>query len=150
MGHETGNQLADFTLTCYDGTQFHLADTRGRVVFINRWATWCTPCREELPYFNDLYREHGEDIAMIAVHPSMIVDDPEAAAAGYDLPFATDTEDDAVRTIVGGTGTLPQTVVLNRRGEVIYNAEGSVTPELLEALYTKAAEQDAVQGGSGQ
>ena len=150
VGHETGNQLADFTLTCYDGTQFHLADTRGRVVFINRWATWCTPCREELPYFNDLYREHGEDIAMIAVHPSMIVDDPEAAAAGYDLPFATDTEDDAVRTIVGGTGTLPQTVVLNRRGEVIYNAEGSVTPELLEALYTKAAEQDAVQDGSGQ
>ena len=41
--------------------------------------------------------------------------------------------------IVGGSGTLPQTVVLNRRGEVIYNAVGSVTPELLSSLYEEAA-----------
>ena len=44
----------------------------------------------------------------------------------------------AVKDIVAGTGTLPQTVVLNRRGEVIYNKSGSVTPELLEALYKQA------------
>ena len=54
VGYETGEQLADFTLACYDGSEFHLADTRGKVVFINRWATWCTPCIAELPYFNDL------------------------------------------------------------------------------------------------
>ena len=150
MGYEAGNRLADFTLTCYDGSEFRLADTRGKVTFINRWATWCTPCLEELPYFNDLYRKHGADIAVIAVHPSMIVDDPEETAAGYDFSFATDTENDAVRTITGGTGTLPQTVVLNRKGEVIYNAEGSVTPELLEALYLKGSEEDADPDGSGQ
>lgn len=144
VGFGTGEQLADFTLTCYDGSEFHLADTRGKVTIINRWATWCTPCREELPYFNELYQVHGNDIAMIAVHPSMIVEDPESALEGFGftMPFATDTEEDTVRTIVGGTGTLPQTVVLNRRGEVIYNSEGSVTPELLEALYRKASEQE--------
>ena len=142
VGFEPGNQLADFNLTCYDGTEFHLAETRGRVTFINRWATWCTPCREELPWFDEFYRAHREDVAMIAVHPSMIVDDPEEAldGLGYSMPFATDTAEDTVRTIVGGTGTLPQTVVLNRRGEVIYNNAGSVTPELLEALYLKASE----------
>ena len=150
VGYEAGNRLADFTLTCYDGSEFRLADTRGKVTFINRWATWCTPCLEELPYFNDLYRKHGADIAVIAVHPSMIVDDPEETAAGYDFSFATDTENDAVRTITGGTGTLPQTVVVNRKGEVIYNAEGSVTPELLEALYLKGSEEDADPDGSGQ
>ena len=53
------------------------------------------------------------------------------------MPFATDT-DDAVNSIVGGTGTLPQTIVLNRRGEVIYNQIGSVTPEVLAALYDEA------------
>ena len=142
VGFETGDQLADFTLACYDGTEFRLAETRGRVTVINRWATWCTPCLEELPYFNDFYQAHREDVAMIVVHPSMIVDDPEEALAGlgYTMPFATDTEEETVRTIVGGTGTLPQTVVLNRKGEVIYNNAGSVTPELLEALYKKAAE----------
>jgi len=55
----------------------------------------------------------------------------------YAMPFATDT-DDAVTQIVGGTGTLPQTIVLNRRGEVIYNQVGSVTPEVLAALYDEA------------
>ena len=145
VGYEEGDRLADFTLTCYDGSVFRLADTRGKVTFINRWATWCTPCLEELPCFSDLYRAHEGDIAVIAVHPAMIVDDPQAAVAGlgYVMPFATDTEDEAVRTIVGGTGTLPQTVVLNRKGEVIYNKAGSVTPELLEALYEKASEQEA-------
>ena len=141
-GYETGNQLADFTLECYDGSTFHLADTRGKVVFINRWATWCTPCIEELPYFNDLYLAHPDDIAMIIIHPSMIVTDPEEYLAGFSLsmPCATDGERDPVKEIIGGTATLPQTVVLNRQGEVIYNSVSSVTPEELESLYTKASE----------
>ena len=141
-GYEVGNRLADFTLTCYDGSEFRLADCRGKVVFINRWATWCAPCVKELPYFSDLYAAHRDDIAMIAIHPSMIVLDPEAFIAPYDftMPFATDGEGDPVKEIVGGSDTLPQTIVLNRRGEVIYNSEQSVTPELLEALYQKALE----------
>ena len=81
------------------------------------------------------------DIAMVAIHPSLITDDPEAYLAdkGYAMPFATDG-DDAVLNIVGGTGVYPQTVVLNRRGEVIYNEVGSVTAELLDALYEQASE----------
>ena len=141
VGHEAGERLADFTLTCYDGSEFSLADTRGKVVFINRWATWCTPCIEELPYFNDLYRAHEGDIAMIVIHPSMTVTDPEAYLADFSLrmPCATDAEGDPVKEIVGGTAALPQTIVLNRRGEVVYNAVKSVTPEALEALYEEAA-----------
>ena len=141
-GYETGNQLEDFTLECYDGSTFHLADPRGKVVFINRWATWCTPCIEELPYFNDLYLAHQDDIAMIIIHPSMIVTDPEEYLESFSLamPCATDGEGDPVKEIIGGTTTLPQTVVLNRKGEVIYNSVSSVTPEELESLYQKASE----------
>ena len=144
LGYNIGNRLADFTVTCYDGSVFRLSETRGRVTFINLWATWCTPCKAELPYFDSLYRAHADDIAMIVVHPSMVLDDPEAYldGLGYAMPFATDPEDDTVWNAVGGTGTLPQTVVLNRRGEVIYNSVGSVTPELLEALFSEAAEPD--------
>ncbi len=139
IGHEVGQQLADFTLQCYDGTEFHLADTRGRITFINFWATHCTPCVQELPWFSELYRAHEGDIAMIAVHSKLVTMDPVAFLAGkdYAMPFATDT-DDAVMNIVGGTGTLPQTVVLNRRGEVVYNQVGSVTPQVLAALYDEA------------
>ena len=140
VGHEVGQQLEDFTLQCYDGSEFHLAETRGKITFINFWATYCAPCIQELPYFSELCAAHGDDIAMIAVHSRLVTMDPVEFLAGRDfaMPFATDT-DDTVMNIVGGTGTLPQTVVLNRRGEVIYNQVGSVTPEVLAALYNEAA-----------
>ncbi|MDO4866682.1 MAG: redoxin family protein [Clostridia bacterium] len=141
IGHEVGQQLEDFTLECYDGSEFHLADMRGKAVFINLWATYCTPCVHELPYFSELYAAHEGDIAVIAVHSRLVTMDPVAFLAdkGCAMPFATDT-DDVVNTIVGGTGTLPQTVVLNRRGEVVYNQVGSVTPEILASLYDEAEE----------
>ena len=142
VGYEPGQRLADFSLPCYDGSEFRLADTRGKVVFINRWATWCTPCVVELPYFEELYKAHPEDVAMIVIHPEMTVEDPEAFLADLSLtmPCATDGAGDPVKEIVGGTATLPQTIVLNRRGEVVYNSVSSVSPEKLEALYREAAE----------
>ena len=138
-GNAVGQQLPDFTLFCYDGTAFHLAEQRGKITMINFWATYCTPCKQELPYFSDLYAAHRDDLAMIAIHPSLVLDSPEEYLAdkGYAIPFATD-DDDTVLHLVGGTGTYPQTVVLNRKGEVIYNKVGSVTPEALEALFDEA------------
>ena len=140
-GYEVGNLLADFTLTCYDDSVFHLAEKRGKVVFINLWSTWCTPCKNELPYFNDRSRTHKGDVAVLAVHPSMTLDDPEAYLAdqGYVLSFATDTADNTLWETVGGSETYPQTIVLDRSGRVIYNAVGSVTPELLETLLREAS-----------
>lgn len=140
VGHEVGQRLEDFTLTCFDGTEFHLADARGKVTFINFWATHCTPCIQELPHFDALYRAHEGDIAMIAVHSSLVTKDPVEFLSdkGFSFPFALDS-DDAVMALAGGTGALPQTVVLNRRGEVVYNQIGSVTAKLLETLYDEAS-----------
>ncbi|MBR0367263.1 MAG: redoxin family protein [Clostridia bacterium] len=139
-GREVGERLPDFTLPCYDGSTFRLAEQRGKVTFINLWATSCTPCKHELPYFSDLYKAHEGDVAMLVVHSSMVLDDPAEYLAdkGYAMPFATDDDDDTVAEIVGNTGTFPQTVVLNRRGEVVYNKVGSVTPEMLAALFEQA------------
>lgn len=61
-----------------------------------------------------------------------------AVAREENMPMAVDTDDDLVFGIVGGSSTLPQTIVLNRRGEVIYNEVRSVTPEMLAALYEQA------------
>ena len=133
-------RLPDFTLSCLDGTEFRLADTRGRVTFINLWATYCAPCVRELPYFSTLCREHGDDIAVLAVHASLVTDDPAAFLGDrdWDMSFAVDT-DDTIWRIADGSAALPQTVVLDRGGTVIYNRKGSVTPEMLAALYEQAA-----------
>ena len=141
VGFEVGQQLEDFTINCFDGSTFTLSETRGKVTFINLWATYCTPCLQELPHFDAFYREHGDDIAMLAVHSSVVTDNPEVYLAdkGYSIPFALDSEDDNIWHIVNGSTTLPQTIVLNRDGVVIYNQKGSVTPRALEALYEQAS-----------
>ena len=145
IGYEIGQQLADFTTPTFDGGEFHLADTRGKIVFINLWGTYCTPCVQELPEFESLLNEHEGEIAMLAVHSPMTgEEEPQdyVKSKGWDdwkLSFALDDEEDeTIFTIVNGSSTLPQTIVLNRRGEVVYNRVGSVTPEMLEALYQQA------------
>ena len=140
VGSEIGMQLEDFTIECLDGSTFHLADCRGKVTIINLWATYCTPCVQELPHFSRLYEEHEEDLAMLAVHSSMVTDDPVEYVADKDwkMPIAIDTDDDLIWKIVNGSSTMPQTIVLNRCGEVIYNQTRSVTPEMLEALFAQA------------
>ncbi len=78
-------------------------------------------------------------MAIIALHAAFASKDPKEYLAdkGYVFPFAHDA-DSSVMELTGGNGVMPQTVVLNRKGEVIYNKTGSVTPELLEALYKQA------------
>ena len=139
--YDQNSVLADFSLTCLDGKEFHLADTRGKVVFLNLLATYCGPCVQELPHFDALYREHEGDIAMLAVHSSIVTDDPAEFISdkGWSISFAVDTDDDAFWEIVNGSSTLPQTIVLDRNGTIIYNQKGSVTPEALAALYEQAS-----------
>ena len=145
VGFEAGMQLEDFRIECLDGSTFRLADCRGKVTILNLWATYCTPCVQELPHFSRLYQEHEGDIAMLAVHSSIVTDDPAEYVSDKDwaMPIAVDTDDDLIFKIVGGSSTLPQTIVLDRNGIVIYNQKGSVTPEALAALYEQAARSGA-------
>ncbi|MBQ3703897.1 MAG: redoxin family protein [Oscillospiraceae bacterium] len=143
LGCEVGNQLPDFSIACLDGSTFCLSEMRGKPVFINLWATYCGPCVKELPHFAELYKAHEDDIAMLALHSDIVVDEPAEYLAEFGrdwtMPFAVENDDEAIWELVGGTTAMPQTIVLNRRGEVIYNQRGSVTPEMLEALYQQAA-----------
>lgn len=143
VGFEVGQQLEDFTAECLDGSTFHLADTRGKVTFINLWAVYCAPCVAELPYFNELYKEHEGEVSILCIHNFFITKDPVEFLSDFDyaMNFATDP-DGSLFKIVNGGSTLPQTIVLNRRGEVIYNQVKSVTPEMLEALYQEADKAD--------
>ena len=145
LGNEVGQQLPDFTITCLDGSEFHLADYRGKPVFINLWATYCGPCVKELPHFSELYKQHEGDIAMLALHSDIVADDPQEYLDEFGkdwvMPFAVENEDELIWDLVGGTTAMPQTIVLNRHGEVVFNQRGSVTPEMLATLYEQASAQ---------
>jgi cytochrome c biogenesis protein CcmG, thiol:disulfide interchange protein DsbE len=100
-----------------DGTVFNLADDKGKVVIVNMWATWCGPCREEMPALDAYYRQH-RDQGLVLVALSM--DDPRdeakvrAATQAYSFPVGLERE-----TYLKGYGRiwrLPMTFVVDRRG----------------------------------
>ncbi|MBD5099115.1 MAG: redoxin domain-containing protein [Clostridiales bacterium] len=134
VGHEVGMLGPDFSVPLYGGGTFHLSDTRGTVTVINFWATWCTPCVAELPHFEELYRTYGESIEVIAVHSDLVTDDVDAYLANYDYTIHFALDDNGVVAAYGGSAMLPQTIVLDREGVIVYNTVGSVTYELLESI----------------
>ncbi len=142
VGNKVGDRLEDFSAKCLNGTDFSLSDQRGKVVIINLWATWCGPCVEELPYFDEFYAAHKDDVAILACHSPFVTDDVEEflKEKGWEIPFTIDEDGEGVFRITGGSNTLPQTIVLNKKGEVTYNEIRSVTPEMLNKLYEQAAE----------
>lgn len=142
IGYEVGQQLADFTAPLIGGGEFHLADTRGKVVFINLWGIHCKPCVGELPYFEEL-KENHPDVEVLAIHLCLFNTEEQVSDflkdKGWDhLKFALDGKDQPLFAVVNGSSMLPQTVVLNKKGEVVYNERRSVTYEMLEQLYDKA------------
>ncbi len=139
IGMEVGMRAPDFSAPLYgpEGGDFVLSQHRGQVVVINFWATWCTPCCAELPYFQQLHEKYPDDVAIIALHSNLVTDDVQAYLdqQGYTLPFALDTTGDIIQSL-GGSTMLPMTVVLDQDGTIVYNAVGSVTFEKLESLVT--------------
>ena len=139
IGFEAGQQLQDFSCTLLDGSAFRLADTRGRIVFINQWATYCTPCVEEMAYFERLKEAHPQ-IEVLAVHhwleaspkPGPFIESMGWTA--WQIHFCVDAPDAPILTAINGGNAMPRTVVLNARGEVVFNEQRSVTYEMLESL----------------
>lgn len=128
-GYEIGDTAPDFTLQRLgaDGT-FNLYEHRGKVTIVNFWATWCTPCKAELPYFNELSAMHTE-WNMIAIHGTLAGGSPEdyiaQNCADWTLPFAQDNLDGATcltYTALGGRGSWPLTVIVDEEGVILYNS----------------------------
>ena len=138
VGHEVGMRAPDFTVPLYQplSGDFTLSEHRGKVVVLNFWATWCPACVEELPHFAQLQQNYPDDVAVIAVHHSLVTEDVQAyldRLGVTGMAFALDADGSVIAAYNGST-MLPMTVVIGRDGKIAYNSTGSVTYELLEAL----------------
>ena len=136
IGHEVGMLAPDFTVPMYGSEHpFRLGEYRGKTVILNFWATWCTPCVKELPYFDQIQRKYGDAVQVVAIHSNLVTEDVAAYLSKYDygFSFALDA-DNIVIPLYGGSMMLPQTVIVDATGVVAYNAVGSLTLERLEQL----------------
>jgi peroxiredoxin len=124
----------DFTLRQIEGPNLRLAEQRGSVVLVNFWATWCGPCRVEMPHLNRLYDKYrGAGFVLLGVN---IDDDPAAAKAlagklGLKFPVLLDTD----KKVVGAydLNAMPATVLIDRDGRVRHLHRGY--REGVEATY---------------
>ena len=103
--------------TLFDGSRFSLADHAGKVVLLNFWATWCAPCREEMPALDAYYRRHrGEGLAMVAIS----MDNPKDEAKARELMRAFSFPAAFGRELnikgYGRVWRLPLTFVIDRQG----------------------------------
>jgi len=139
IGNAIGMTAPDFTVPLYNGGEFSLSQQQGKVVVVNFWATWCTPCCAELPFFNAMYEEFGEDVAVVAIHSELVTDDVAAYLSGYDytLPFALDETGNTAK-LLGVSTMLPHTIIIDANGVVTYNAAGSLNFEELQVLVAQA------------
>ena len=115
----------DFTLRGADGRNLRLNEQRGQVVLVNFWATWCGPCRQEMPHLNRLYdKYHASGFTLLGVN---IDDDPRQAAStasrmGLKFPVLLDA-DKAVSKLYD-LGSMPATVLIDRDGKVRFLHRG--------------------------
>jgi peroxiredoxin len=125
-GTRVGEAAPDFSLPTLKGNSIKLSGYRGKVVFLNIWATWCPPCREEMPSMESLYqRLKGREFEMLAVSIDRQGEEivgPFVAKYGLTFPVLLDSENKTYK-LYGLTG-IPETFIIDRNGMVIYKVIG--------------------------
>ncbi|NJM05963.1 TlpA family protein disulfide reductase [Candidatus Gracilibacteria bacterium] len=112
-----GELAPDFSYTMADGSAIKLSDLRGRPVIVNFWATWCLPCREEMPALDRALRDHPE-LVVLAINRNETVEAINRFSGEVVLSFPLIAN---IRGDIGdryGVNTLPQTYFINQDGIV--------------------------------
>jgi peroxiredoxin len=121
----TGYEAPEFALPDLQGTTHRLSDFRGRVVFLNLWATWCPPCRDEMPSMEALYRRFRDrDFAMLAVAQDESIPAVRAFVEEVGLTFPILLDPGATLSPRYGATGYPETFIIDRNGQVVNHTIG--------------------------
>jgi cytochrome c biogenesis protein CcmG/thiol:disulfide interchange protein DsbE len=124
-----GNSAPALTVPELDGQTFDLSAQRGKVVIVNFWATWCPPCREEMPALDAFYRRyHGQGLEMIGVSTDRPRDRSDVTKVMQSYSFPAALLDDAKINDFGTPDALPMTVVVDGNGVVRAKLTPDQTP----------------------
>ena len=129
--------LEQMSWTGTDGSEQTVGDLRDRVVILDFWATYCPPCREEIPHLNSLQAKYGADkLHIVGLNVGGDEDAPKIPAFVKEMKIAYPVaypETPLVSYVFGDDDSIPQTVVLDRKGQVVLKIIG-FGPQIREEL----------------
>ena len=126
----------NFTVTDEDGNQVSLYDFLGKPVIVNFWASWCGPCRSEMPDIQKAYEQYGNEIHFLIINLTDGSRETEKAAtdyikqAGYTFPIYFDTTLNAAS--VYGAYSIPMTFFIGAEGQPIARYSGAMPADILQ------------------
>lgn len=135
----------DFTFTDQYGNSHHLSDYRGKIVFLNFWATWCPPCKAEMPDIQKLYEEYGRnsgDLIVLGIAGLNVGKEGNAdyvknflADHGYTFPVLLDEK--GSMQIQYGVSAFPTTFMIDKDGKVFGYVPGQMTKDIMENVVSQ-------------
>ena len=133
---EAVNKAPDFTVQDGEGNSVKLSDFFGKPIVLNFWASWCPPCKAELPDFEDAYKKYDGEVVFLMVNmtdnqmETVEVAKDFVKTHGYTFPVYYDVDYQAAT--VYGIRSIPQTYFINAEGEAVASATGMISAEQLE------------------
>jgi cytochrome c biogenesis protein CcmG, thiol:disulfide interchange protein DsbE len=127
----------ELSLQNINGKTESLSDFKGNVVLVNNWATWCPPCKAEMPTLAAYFNEHNpEGFTIVAIEAGEPLESVAQFASDYNLKFAVWLDPDGASLKAFGNGNLPNSYVIDRSGTVRYAWTGEISRAMLEKYVT--------------
>ena len=136
MPEQNPDQALDFTVQDWEGNMVKLSDFFGKPIVLNFWASWCPPCKAELPDFDDACKKYDGEVVFLMVNmtdnqmETVEVAKDFIKTYGYDFPVYFDVSYEAA--MVYGVRSIPQTYFINAEGEAVATATGMISAAQLE------------------
>ena len=143
MAENKKDQAPELTVYTADGTAIKLSDFRGKPVVLNFWASWCGPCKSEMPAFEAVYQTAGEKVQFLMVNLTDGVSETVEVAsafiadAGYTFPVFYDTSSAA--SAAYGVSSIPATFFIDAKGRIAASHVGAMDESTLRSYMEKIA-----------